>query len=165
MVVRRRRKLNVLRGERTHGHGNKKNRRGGGSRGGIGKGGSHKHKFSKYYLDFGTKRVLKKQPRPMAIDLDDLQKGIPTWLEKKLVEKHGSAVHIDGDKIGYGKILSRGAVKEKLTIKNMTVSAKAKEKIESAGGKIEGLEKSAAAFAEEEFEEEEFEAGKKEGEK
>ena len=51
------------------------------------------------------------------------------------------------------------------TLKCMAVSAKAKEKIEGAGGKIEGLEKSAAAFAEEEFEEEEFEPAEKKEEK
>ena len=59
MVVRRRKKKNKLRGQRTHGGGGTKNRRGAGCRGGVGKAGSHKHKFSKYYVEFGIKKKLK----------------------------------------------------------------------------------------------------------
>ena len=59
MVVRKRRKKNKQRGERTHGHGNTKNKRGAGSRGGVGKAGSHKHKYSKYYDSFGKSGTLK----------------------------------------------------------------------------------------------------------
>ena len=58
MVVRKRRKVNKQLGERTHGHGDTKNWRGSGNRGGVGRAGSHKHKFSKYWMTFGIKRRL-----------------------------------------------------------------------------------------------------------
>lgn len=137
MVVRRRKKKIKLRGQRTHGKGNTKNRRGAGCRGGRGKAGSHKHKYSKYYLVFGTKRKLKPKRKERAINLDELNKEIEVWVREKKVEKEKGLLIIDGKKLGLEKILSVGNIDEKVLIRNLPVSKKAKEKIEKAGGIVE----------------------------
>ena len=63
MPERTRRKKNKLRGNRTHGKGNTKNHRGAGSKGGRGRAGSHKHKFSKYYKTFGKHGFVRKNKK------------------------------------------------------------------------------------------------------
>ncbi|MBN2066869.1 MAG: uL15 family ribosomal protein [Candidatus Diapherotrites archaeon] len=138
MVVRRRRKKNKVRGNRTHGKGDTKNRRGAGSRGGRGRAGSHKHKFTKYYGEFGTeKKKLREKTTVNAINLDQLQQQLPKMLAEKKAVKEGNSIVIDGNKIGFGKILSMGNLKEKLVARNIRASKKAMEKIEKAGGKVE----------------------------
>ncbi len=146
MVVRKRRRVNRLRGQRTHGAGDTKNRRGGGCRGGRGKGGSHKHKFSKYYMDFGTER---KQVLPqrvvVAINIEQLQQRLPAFVAEGKAEKSGGFFVVDGHKAGIGKILSMGSLQEKLLLRNVTASKKAREKIIAAGGVIEEAAQEAEA--------------------
>lgn len=137
MVVRRRKKKNRLRGQRTHGKGNTKNKRGAGCRGGRGRAGSHKHKFSKYYMTFGVKRKLKAKEKPKAINLDELSERLAKLGREKKVEKEGDYIVINGNTLPVSKILSTGLISEKILVKNLAVSKKAKEKIEKAGGKVE----------------------------
>ncbi len=141
MTVRKRRKKNKLRGQRTHGKGDTKNKRGSGSRGGVGKAGSHKHKFTKYYGTFGTekKKVIGK-PRPKAVNLEELQTLIPEWEKEKKVERKGNTVIIDGKISGVGKILGKGSIDFPLFLKKIKASAKAAKKIENAKGKIDAFE-------------------------
>lgn len=144
MVVRRSRKREKLRGQRTHGKGNTKNKRGGGSRGGRGQAGSHKHKFNQFFDFFGSERKkIKPKQETKAINLGQLVQQLPKLAGLKKVEKQGNSFVIDGQKIGFDKILSMGMVQEKLVVKNMRVSKKAREKILKAGGKIEERETSA----------------------
>ncbi len=152
MVVRTRRKKNKLRGQRTHGGGGTKNRRGAGNRGGVGRAGSHKHKFSKYYVDFGTKRTLKAKDKIEAIDLAVISMNLADWVKDGKAKKDGELFVINGKLLGFGKILGRGKIIEKIKVENANVSKKAAEKITNAGGNPgEGLE------LEEEFEAEEVE--------
>lgn len=143
MVVRRRRRSNKKRGGRTQ-HGNTKNWRGGGSRGGRGRAGSHKHKYSKYYMTFGTKiRMKPKKPGDKAVNLGDLNALIPQWLEQKKCEKDPqNRVVLDGKKIGITKLLGAGNVSYELVLKNISLSKKAKEKMkkEEEFGAAEGEE-------------------------
>lgn len=136
MVVRRRKKKNKLRGHRSHGKGDTKNKRGAGCRGGRGKAGSHKHKFSKYYTHFGVKVKLKPKKKGKSINLEVLSRLLPKWKNLKLVEMREGYFVVDGTKISYQKILSMGEIKERLLIKNMAVSKKAEEKIVAAGGRV-----------------------------
>ena len=78
MTVRKRKKKNILRGHRTHGHGDTKNGRGAGSRGGVGRAGSHKHKFTKYAGEFGIekKQVIGKPIGP-SMNLDQIEQMLP----------------------------------------------------------------------------------------
>lgn len=151
MTVRTRKRKNWLRGQRTHGSGDTKNRRGAGSRGGRGRAGSHKHKFNLYAGTFGTERPkMHSKKEVKTINLDLLVQLLPKWIEEKKIEKTPAGIIIDGQKIGFDKILGKAHnLKEKLVIKNMKTSKKAAEKILAAKGKIIGEE------TEEEFEAEE----------
>ncbi len=137
MVVKRRKKTNKLRGKRYHGKGNTKNRRGSGIRGGTGKAGSHKHKFSKYYMEFGVKKRLKPKQTGDSINLSEIEKYLNKKLQKKLVEKNNEVFIVDGKKCGLHKILGRGETTIKIQAKNVKTTADAKTKIEALGGKIE----------------------------
>ncbi len=151
MVVRKRGRRAKLLGSRTRGNGDTKNRRGAGSRGGRGLAGSHKHKFSKYYGKFGKEyKKVKPTKEVKALNIEQLVQAMPRLLAEKKAEKSGSFTVVDGQKIGFDKLLGKGNLNEKLSLKNLAVSKKAAEKVKKAGGKIA------------EAEEEELEAGKTE---
>ena len=119
------RKIDRLRGNRNHGKGNTKNNRGSGCKGGKGRAGSFKHKFTKYYVTIGTKITQKPKPKPRTINLGDLDLLVKNKTEINLKE------------LGYDKILAKGKLTKKLIIKNAVATEKAKEQIEKMGGKIE----------------------------
>ena len=137
MVVRSRRKKNRLRGHRTHGKGNTKNKRGKGSKGGKGRAGSHKHKFSKYYMTFGNKIRLKPKQMVKAINLRDLNELLQKFIEKQWVIKKENKIIIQSSSFPYQKILGKGNISIPLEVKGIDVSEKARKKIESIGGRIE----------------------------
>ena len=133
MVVRFRKKFSRMRGSKSHGWGMKKKHRGAGSRGGHGKAGMLKHKkswrirYDPNYLDntkgFKIPSEVKKNIK--AITLKDID-----ILARKL-----GKTEIDVSEQGYNKVLSTGKLTQPLTIKADKIVAKAKEKIEGAGGK------------------------------
>ncbi len=132
----KRKKKEKLRGKRSHGKGNTKNKRGAGSRGGRGKAGSKKHKFTKYYTEFGNKKKLKPKTRGKAINLNDVN----LLIEKKDFEKQNEFIIFDGEKLKISKILSKGTLNQKVLFKNINASKKAVEKINNSGSKIEEKE-------------------------
>jgi large subunit ribosomal protein L15 len=132
MVVRKKKKVRKFRGKRSYGYGSHKKHRGGGSRGGRGKAGMHKHKWSytvKYDPDHfgshGFSRSFAKDKRPRSINLRDLD-----TIAKKTGKKD-----IDLAELGYDKVLGTGKLSGALNIKAKLFSKKALEKIESMGGK------------------------------
>ena len=143
MVERSKRKKNRLRGHRSHGKGNTKNRRGAGCRGGRGRAGSKKHKRTLYYETIGNKVRLKKQfvakgrKQPQALNLDDLNYLVEGLVKREKIEKQGDLYLLDGDKIGLDKVLSRGKLEHKVLLKNVFASKAAVKKIEESGSKIE----------------------------
>ncbi len=137
MVVRRKKKTGKLIGQRYHGGGDTKNRIGAGTRGGRGKAGSPKHKFSKYYVDFGVKIKLKPKEKGDTVNLSELEKYLNKKLEKKLIEKKEDVFVVDGKKCRLHKILGRGNTKIKIDAVNVKATQDAKTKIESVGGKIQ----------------------------
>jgi len=139
MVVRKRKKKNTLRGNRVHGKGDTKNKRGAGCRGGRGRAGSHKHKFTKYWKTFGKHGTLKVKKTLIGINISDLVDKLPTLVSAKKVEQEKGAYIIDGKKLKFDKILGRGKLKEQLIVKNLEVTKKAAEIIKNAGGKIESM--------------------------
>ena len=159
MVVRKRRKKNKARGNRTHGAGGTKNRRGSGCRGGVGKAGSHKHKFSKYWVDFGVKRMFKARPKQPAVNLEYISEKIEDWVAAGKVKQENGMIIIDGKALGFGKVLGKGMVKEKLKLENATASKGAAQKIVAAGGTVPGDEGKEQAGEDIEFEAEEGEEG------
>lgn len=137
MVERKRKKKNRLRGNRSHGAGNTKNRRGAGCRGGRGRAGSHKHKFAKLHATFGIKKKLKKQETLRAINLEELEKEIAGLVADKKIERKGDAIIVDGKLLKIGKILGRGGISQKIIAKNLMVSKSAEKKIVESGGEVE----------------------------
>lgn len=137
MAVRKRRKKNKLRGGRTQ-HGNTKNARGSGCRGGVGMAGGHKHRFSICYKNFGVKiRMKTKKNKLESVKLSEFVERIPILLKKKLAEKKGSEIIIDCEKAGIGKIFGQGEIKGALLLKNIKATENVRLAIEKAGGKIE----------------------------
>jgi large subunit ribosomal protein L15 len=137
MVVRIKKKRR--RGERTY-HGSHKKWRGGGSRGGRGKAGLHKHKWSytvKYEPEHFGKRGFK---RPFArkakgINLGEIERISEELLAKKLAEKEGEKIKINVLKLGYEKVLGKGKLKKPLIIEAKSFSKQAMKKLEEVGGK------------------------------
>ncbi len=141
------RKTNKMRGSKTHGYGSKKKHRGKGSRGGKGMAGTGKRADQKktfiltkqgtsYYGKRGFFSVTRKEVS--AINLDELQEKLSKLLAEGVAKPADkpATYEIDLAAAGYDKLLGRGNVKEKFLIKVKSVSAKAKEKVESAGGQI-----------------------------
>ena len=139
MVVRKKGKRR--RGERTY-HGSHKKWRGGGSRGGRGQAGGHKHKYSyivKYEPEHFGKRGFKRPAAVLgklkAINLDDLNRLLPQLLEQKAAEKVEDKIKVNLPKIGYEKILGSGKISLPLIVEAKAFSKQAIKKIEDAGGK------------------------------
>ncbi|MEM5829644.1 MAG: uL15m family ribosomal protein [Candidatus Aenigmatarchaeota archaeon] len=134
MVVRKEKKHRKFRGRRTY-HGSHKKARGGGSRGGRGKAGMHKHKWSytvKYEPDhfgkIGFKPVKRREVK--VINLEELDK----IAREKNLEK------INVVELGFEKVLGKGKLSKPLTVEAIEFSKKAVKKIEEVGGKVVKLE-------------------------
>ena len=124
------------RGNRTHGGGNTKNRRGKGNRGGVGRAGYHKHNWLRTIKEEGTnKRDRGEQgfTNPTrkiyaTISLEELDAAI---LGAKYQKNDQGVYQVS---LPRTKVLSGGTLSQKAAIKAYAFSAKAKEKIEKAGG-------------------------------
>lgn len=141
MVVHRRKKHLKFRGHRMQGWGSHKKHRGGGSQGGKGKSGRHKHKWSyvaKYAPDtFGKHGFLRPQDvviEVSAVNIRYLDEHAEKLVQEKIATREGDAIRIDAGKIGFDKVLGGGRVMRKLIIEAKFFSEEAKKKIEEAGG-------------------------------
>lgn len=137
-MERKRRKKNKLRGRRTMGGGDTKNRRGAGTRGGRGRAGSEKHKRTKYFHEVGMLRKHKAKRKMVALNLSDVSRKIRALAGKKDVQKENGMVVFDGKKIGIGKILGTGELTEKAFFQNILFSRQAAQKAQKAGAIISG---------------------------
>ena len=130
MVVHKRAKKSRQRGSSTHGWGMKKKHRGAGSRGGRGMAGTGKRAdqakisiLKEYGAEYFGKKGFK---RPQVYKKDK------TLNIRDLPPKE--EIHLE--KLGYTKLLAKGTPNRKYTITVMKCSKRAKEKIESVGGKV-----------------------------
>jgi len=142
MVVRRYKKIRKKRGERTH-HGSHKKHRGGGSRGGRGKAGLHKHKWSytvkyepEHYGKRGFVRPAKVLKDISSINIKDIDRMADSLIKGKIAEREGGMIKINMNKLGYQKVLGNGKITKPLIIEANYFSKQAIEKIEKAGGKV-----------------------------
>lgn len=127
MVVRRKKKYR--RGERTY-HGSHKKWRGGGSRGGRGQAGMHKHKWSytvKYDKEHFGKRGFK-IPQAVAREIKTIN--------LKQLDQIADKDKINVSELGYDKVLGTGRLTKPLTVEAKYFSKSAIKKIEEAGGKV-----------------------------
>lgn len=138
----RNRKIRKLRGSRTHGWGISGQHRGGGMRGGHGKAGLFKHKWT-YVLRYGLPRKgkhgftsLSKGRKLSTINTRELDEIVDKLLaEGKIKEKEGK-INIDLSVLGCEKLLGGGRISKPLEIKVMNCSGSALKKVEEAGGSI-----------------------------
>ena len=144
MVVRKKKKTIKKRGSRTHGYGESKKHRGGGSRGGRGLAGLHKHKrmtaikyMPDHYGKFGLKRPKKAIKKIKAINLKDLDIKINKLLKQKKIKKTKDGIKINLKELGYDKLLGKGKITHKIILEQAKyISKNAKDKIKRAKGKI-----------------------------
>ena len=134
MPKRKERKSKYLRGMRRHGKGNIKNRRGAGNRGGRGKAGMHKHKWSytvKYEPDkYGRHGFVRHNKKPMpAINVWEIE----NYIKQNMLEKDGELYTFTFK----GKILGSGEITKPVKVRALKITQKAKKKIEEAGGRVE----------------------------
>ncbi len=142
------------RGSRTHGWGAGKKHRGAGNRGGRGRAGMGKRGQQRKTLPLsqgkrpvgqiandnrGMVTVLKRVQKSQVLNLSDLQNNITKWTAEGKAEKTKTGYSVNLTKLKYTKLLSQGEVSDKITVTIPSVSAKAKEKLEAAGGKVEGI--------------------------
>ncbi|MEM5878170.1 MAG: uL15m family ribosomal protein [Candidatus Aenigmatarchaeota archaeon] len=139
MVVRRSKKITKKRGHRTAGYGGQKKHRGGGSKGGKGNAGLHKHKIMKmikydpnHFGKKGFKRPFAKKPN--AINIDELNKIIEKMIKEGKIKK--DSIKINLDDLGYEKLLGNGKIKYKMEIQAKSISKNAMKKLEENGCKI-----------------------------
>jgi large subunit ribosomal protein L15 len=151
MAGSQRKKNSRQRGSHTHGWGSKKKHRGAGNRGGKGMAGTGKRGDAKkpvvwkkkYFGKFGFKKKNIKA-KIKAITIKTVEQQIEKWAKLKLAEEKSGVINVDLAKIGYNKLLSNGRISKKLKISVPYASAKAVEKVKSAGGEIVGLAKEPA---------------------
>ena len=125
-MIKKRTKRSRFRGTHTHGRGFKKKARGSGHRGGVGRAGSGKKADQKKDLinfPFGKDKALRRKPKTKlkVINLSHISEKFAGQKEVKLQ--------------GY-KVLSKGDIKEKMTIYADAASESAIGKIKKAGGDI-----------------------------
>jgi len=147
MMIRKRKKINKMRGSRTVGGGSSKKRRGAGHRGGRGQAGGHKHHWTwivkhdpAHFGKRGFKRPRKLLKDPKTINIGEIQEKLPRLIKEGIAEKEKDITVIDLTKIGYEKVLGQGKITEPLHVKACEFSAKAEEKIKKAGGKTKTID-------------------------
>ena len=123
-------------GTRNHGKGNAKNRRGKGSKGGWGRAGMHKHRFTyatvyeKEWVRFGGRHGFSSPNRKdvAIINLFEIESNAQ---KGKLAKKDGMLT-FEFD----GKILGSGELSQPVVVTARGASQKAVERIQKAGGKF-----------------------------
>lgn len=133
------RKIRKQRGSRTHGWGRVGQHRAGGSRGGHGKAGFHKHKWSyviKYEPDYFGKKGFT-SPKNVGRKVNVINVGVLDEMAEKLSTRmEKNKFFIDLESLGYTKLLGTGNVTKPLIVKVPFCSSSATEKIKEAGGQI-----------------------------
>ena len=144
MTATRQKKNKKQRGSHTHGWGAKKKHRGAGHRGGRGnagtgkRGDANKSKIwdqKKYFGRHGFKK-LSPSFKAVPINVSQIQEKLEKYVEQKLIEKKGDSYIIDVKQLGYNTVLGSGKITAKMEITAEKFSAKAEEKILTAGGKV-----------------------------
>ncbi|MFQ6064461.1 MAG: uL15m family ribosomal protein [Candidatus Bathyarchaeia archaeon] len=137
----KKRKTRKKRGSRTHGYGIVGQHRGGGQRGGRGKTGGKKHKWT-YTVKYTPERFGKHGFKPpkrrevSAINVGELDQQISKLVTDKKAKKTKEGIKVNLNQLGYDKLLGGGQVTHPLVVQVDSHSESAAEKIDKAGGKI-----------------------------
>ena len=145
-MARNDRKVRKKAGSRTCGHGSHKKNRGAGNRGGRGRAGSYKGKWTYIaaYEDnyFGRPKGFKVPTKEsyVAINVGDLDEMAGKLLKDGIAKKKGGKIEIDVAKLDIKKVLGRGKVTRPLRVKAAVFSDSAKKKLADAEGEAVPLE-------------------------
>jgi large subunit ribosomal protein L15 len=155
-------RVNKLRGKRTHGFGRQQGRRKTGRKHGHGltsdwKKGLKSYVMKQKSLGYPTEKYGKKvkrspwefgktgHQRPQSqkriyhkniINIGSIDAQIESWVKQELAEKSGDTYNVNLDKLNYQKILAKGAITKKVQVHVRSASEYAIEEIEKAGGKV-----------------------------
>ncbi|MFQ5870623.1 MAG: uL15 family ribosomal protein [Candidatus Geothermarchaeales archaeon] len=131
------RKTRKRRGHRTAGYGRVGQHRKSGGRGGRGKAGMHKHKWSytvKYAPDHYGRKGFKSLRKPSrALNISGLRRLLEAGYAQ--VDESGRRT-IDLGKLGYDKLIGGGYIEKPVLVVVNRSSAAAVERIRSAGGDV-----------------------------
>ena len=135
------RKVRKQRGSRTHGWGQVGQHRGIGMRGGHGKAGRKKHKWTyvvKYDRNYFGKHGFQRSwaNRPTTMNVGELDTQIEELMTHEAIRREEREYHINLDELGIGKLLGSGRVTKPIRVTVKSWSAAAAQKIEAAGGQI-----------------------------
>jgi len=140
------RKTRKYRGSRTHGWGQVGQHRKHGMKGGRGKAGGHKHKWTyivKYEPDyFGKKgfRCPTSRGELKTINLSELDELVDELAKKNKVKVEEGKYVVDLAELGYEKLLGEGKITKPLVVKTKFYSRIAERKIQDVGGQLVKLE-------------------------
>lgn len=137
MTRRQAKRKTKMRGSRFHGFGNVKNKRGKGCRGGVGRAGLHKHKFSwttRYNPDYlrangFVAHTFRDVPTMNLFEVSNL-------MEKGSMEKKDGKFHFEFR----GKILGSGELRHPIVLKALSWSKIAERKVKESGGELSKIE-------------------------
>ena len=137
------RKVRRQRGSRTHGWGQIGQHRAGGGRGGHGKAGLDKHKWT-YVVKHDPTYWLKKgfvSARTLGKTINIINVGKLDALADKLdsdkkLERKEKKIILDLESLGFDKLLGTGEVVKPMLVKVASFSASASRKLEDVGGAI-----------------------------
>lgn len=142
MTTKRKGKRNrVFLGTRNHGKGNAKNRRGKGNKGGWGRSGMHKHRFSyittyeRHWMSNGNRFGFDPKNSPLELPVVNLYE-LEQMVRSGEIAKKGALPYFEFE----GKILGTGAIHSAVHVKAKAGSEKAMERIKKAGGQFELFE-------------------------
>jgi large subunit ribosomal protein L15 len=83
------------------------------------------------------KGFVSPNPTPsLFINVGEIDEQIEFLLAAEIAEKDGSKIVVDMEKIGPVKILGKGLVTHPIQLRTSSITKKAQEKIEAAGGKV-----------------------------
>lgn len=136
------RKVRRQRGSRTHGWGQVGQHRKHGMKGGRGKSGLHKHKWS-YTTTYAPEYFADKGFTPpsarctlAAINVGELEQSLGELTAEGKVKVEDGKYHVDLSSLGYEKLLGGGRVTKPIIVKARFHSESATKKIEEAGGHL-----------------------------
>ncbi len=146
-MARKHRKYRKKLGQRTCGKGSHKKNRGSGNRGGTGRAGGWKSKWTyvvKYEPDrfgrHGFKLPDEVKNVYSSINIGEIDERIDELLEKGIAKEVEEGIEVDVSAMGFDKVLGGGKVTRALIVKAGMFSESAVRKIEESGGKAVVIE-------------------------
>jgi large subunit ribosomal protein L15 len=137
------RKVRRQRGSRTHGYGQIGQHRSRGGRGGTGKAGLDKHKWTyvikhdpTYWLKHGFVSTKTLNSKVKIINVGKLDELVERLDAVEKLERQENKVVLDLESLGFDKLLGTGKITKPVLVKVSAYSESASKKLEEAGGAI-----------------------------